>query len=64
MLGANRYVWGDGSFGVESTGLSIVRKAAVIGDLSCQEVEGEKWVEVWSQHARIVCKSHSPLAFT
>ena len=66
----DRYVWGEGTIGVECTDLSRVRKGAFIGNLPCEEGEWEKRVAVSSppvllaccvvERARMVWKSHFP----
>ena len=56
----DRYVWGEGSIGVQVAELSLVRKGAFIGARPLEEGEWEKWVNTSSPHAPMVSESHFP----
>ena len=56
----DRYVWGEGSIGVQGGELSLIRKGAFLDVPPPEDQEWEKWVDTSSPHAPMVWRSHFP----
>ena len=53
-----RYIWGEGSIGVDGGGISLIRKGAFLDEPPLEDREWERWVDTSSPHAPMVWKSH------